>query len=323
MEDKALSAFLSYLANEKQASEHTLESYKIDIVQFAELVLNVKDAAPAWDAVNVYDARKFILALQEQKEARTSIQRKISAMRSFFRFQVREEFVKQNPFIGLTSPKREQKLPKFLTVEQITKLLDAPSAYWKDADAKGIAKDEAHANLAAARDSAILETIYSGGMRISEAAGLNLNSIDLISDIAKVRGKGKKERICALGKPAADAIARYLKIRASWTADSRKDAPLFINHDGGRLSVRSIQRSLKNYLTMAGLPRDLTPHKLRHSFATHLLDAGADLRSVQEMLGHANLSTTQIYTHVSAERLKTVYAKAHPRSGAKKQNDED
>lgn len=323
MEDKALSSFLSYLANEKQASEHTLASYRIDIVQFSELVMNAKESAPAWDAVTVYDARKFILALQEEKEARTSIQRKISAMRSFFRFMVREGFVKKNPFAGLTSPKREQKLPKFLTVEQITKLLDSPSAYWKDAAAKGIAKDEAHANLAAARDSAILETIYSGGMRISEAAGLNLSSIDLISDIAKVRGKGKKERICALGKPAATAISRYLKIRESWTSDSRKDAPLFINHDGGRLSVRSIQRSLKNYLTMAGLPNDLTPHKLRHSFATHLLDAGADLRSVQEMLGHANLSTTQIYTHVSAERLKNVYAKAHPRSGAKKQDTEE
>ncbi|OGV31027.1 MAG: hypothetical protein A2020_00125 [Lentisphaerae bacterium GWF2_45_14] len=323
MEDKALGAFLSYLANERQASEHTLDSYRIDMIQFAELVMEVKDGSAEWNNVSIYDARKFILALQELKEARTSIQRKISAMRSFFRFLVREEFVKQNPFIGLTSPKREQKLPKFLTVDQITKLLDAPTAYWKDAAEKGVAKDENHAVLAAARDSAILETIYSGGMRISEAAGLNIGSIDLISDVAKVRGKGKKERICALGKLATSAINRYLKIRSAWTSDSRRESPLFINHDGGRLSVRSIQRSLKSYLTMAGLPRDLTPHKLRHSFATHLLDAGADLRSVQEMLGHANLSTTQIYTHVSSERLKAVYAKAHPRSGSKKLDDAD
>jgi len=314
MDDSALNDFVSYLSNEKQASRHTLENYRRDIVQFAELVLNSENKSPNWAGVSVYDARQLVLELQKESLARTSIQRKVSSLRSFFRFLVREEKVKQNPFVGLTSPKKQHRLPQYMTVKEVDNLLGAPSAYWREAIEKGIVKCDDLARMAEARDSTILEIIYSGGLRISEAIGLNLNSIDMISDIMKVRGKGKKERICAVGGPAVKALKRYLAFRENWTANNRKEAPLFINKDGGRLTARSVQRSLKNYLATAGLPSDMTPHKLRHSFATHLLDAGADLRSVQEMLGHANLSTTQIYTHISAERLKTVYAKAHPRA---------
>jgi integrase/recombinase XerC len=201
-----------------------------------------------------------------------------------------------------------------MSVSEVARLLDAPSAYWREIRRKGKMKDEAHTYLAEARDTAVLEVIYSGGLRISEASGMNIGSIDLLSDIMKVRGKGKKERICALGSPAVKALTRYLRIRSAHTSDNRANAPLFINKNGLRLTARSVQRFFKNYLVQAELPRDMTPHKLRHSFATHLLDAGADLRSVQELLGHANLSTTQIYTHVSAERLKKVYSTAHPRA---------
>ena len=290
--DRSLSGFLAYLNSERNASGHTLESYRMDIEQFSRLTLNAdaSEQCVEWNSVSVHDAR------------------------SFYRYLEREHIVESNPFAGLASPKKQKLLPKYMTVAEVSRLLDSVDAVWRDASAKGIVKSEENAQLSAARDGAILEVIYSGGLRISEALGLNLSSVDLIGGIMKVRGKGKKERLCGLGGPAERALRKYLRIRALWTADARREAPLFINQDGGRLTPRSFQRNFKLYLAAAGLPSDMTPHKLRHSFATHLLDAGADLRSVQELLGHANLSTTQIYTHISAERLKAVYNKAHPRA---------
>ncbi|OGV54666.1 MAG: hypothetical protein A2017_19295 [Lentisphaerae bacterium GWF2_44_16] len=315
MEDNNLKDFLSYLQNEKQASAHTVDNYRRDILQFVRLLFKKETSELSdWKSVDVYTARKLVLELQSEKLGRASIMRKVSALRSFFRFMVRENLVPKNPFIGLTSPKKQQRLPKYMTVPEMDKLLSAPSVYWKDALAKGLPKSEDSAEFAIARDTAILEVIYSGGLRISEAVGLRLSDIDLLSDIIKVRGKGKKERICALGKPSVAALKKYIAFRKARTANDTPSAPLFINKHSTVLTARSVQRSLKNYLMMAGLPSDMTPHKLRHSFATHMLDAGADLRSVQELLGHANLSTTQIYTHVSAERLKAVYSKAHPRA---------
>lgn len=317
--DNDVTNFLNYLRNEKQASEHTVKSYGMDIEQFALLMLK-KDIAsdPAavagWDSIDVYSARLFVVELQNQKLSKTSVMRKISTMRSFYRFLVREERIRQNPFVGLRAPKRDKRLPKYLSVEEVGRLLDAPSLYWKKAEIDGTSKDAESANFANARDSAILEVIYSGGLRISEVLGLNLGDIDLVSDVIKVRGKGKKERIAALGGPAVKAINKYLEARKLRSSNTKPVAPLFVNKAGGRITPRSFQRFFKSYLIQAGLPADMTPHKLRHSFATHLLDAGADLRSVQELLGHANLSTTQIYTHISAERLKTVYVKAHPRA---------
>ena len=314
--DPGLAGFLAYLHAERNASDHTGESYRMDIEQFTKMVLN-KDAGQTridWEDVSVHDARSFVVGLQNDELSKTSINRKMSAMRSFYRYMLRENLVSNNPFAGLTSPKRGKLLPKYMTVAEVSRLLDSPAQYWQAANGQQLTKSDAHTQLSISRDSAILEVIYSGGLRISEAIGLNLGSVDLIGGVMLVRGKGKKERICALGGPANRALRSYLKVRADWNSDTRKEAPLFVNQDGNRITPRSFQRNFKLYLEQAGLPADLTPHKLRHSFATHLLDAGADLRSVQELLGHANLSTTQIYTHISSERMKAVYAKAHPRA---------
>ena len=309
-----LQNFLSYLRDERQASEHTVNSYERDARQFAGNIMDCAVREADWNSVDVYQARSFIVFLQKEGLAKTSILRKISSLRSFYRYLVREGQVEKNPFVGITSPKKGRKLPKYLSVEEVGALLDAPGAYWREASDKGFAKDADSANFAAARDSALLEVIYSGGLRISEALGLNFGDIDMGHGIIRVRGKGKKERIAALGAPAIRALKSYFKIRPLRSSAMENASPVFINRFGTRLSARSFQRLMKNYLTRAGLPFEMTPHKLRHSFATHLLDAGADLRSVQELLGHANLSTTQIYTHISAERLKAVYSKAHPRA---------
>ncbi len=312
MEDDFIEDFIIYLQNEKDASNHTIDNYSRDINQFIDLV--VKENIESWNNITVKNARKFILELQALELAKSSILRKISTLRSFFKFMIREEYVKNNPFSGLTTPKREQRLPKYLTVSEVEKLLLAPKSYWKMAKIKGTAKDAESAYFARMRDTALLEIIYSGGLRISEAVGLNFQSIDLLADVMKIRGKGKKERMCVIGKPASQALSEYLEARPLRSSLERPSSPLFINKDGNRLSARSFQRAFKVYLTEASLPFDMTPHKLRHSFATHLLNAGCDLRSVQALLGHENLSTTQIYTHISSERLKIVYAKAHPRA---------
>ena len=306
--------FLAYLRNERQASEHTISSYSLDIEQFAHLALNTSIEKADWKKADVYQARSFIVSLQKENPARTTILRKISSLRSFYRYLVREDVTEINPFIGITSPKKAKKLPKYMSIGEVGKLLDSPALYWKEALAKGLALDDDSAKFASARDTALLEVIYSGGLRISEALGLNFANMDNKHGIIKVKGKGKKERIAALGEPAKKALEHYFKIREIRSGNSLPPAPIFINKHGNRLSARSFQRFFKNYLMTAGLPHDMTPHKLRHSFATHLLNAGADLRSVQELLGHANLSTTQIYTHISSERLKIVYNKAHPRA---------
>ncbi len=310
--DEQLAAFLDYLKNERQASRHTIENYARDAEQFARFAGN--DAGFDWSSGDVHHARAFVVHLGEKGLSKTSISRKLSALRSFYRYLVRENAVTKNPFTGIVSPKRGRPLPKYLSVEEVGALLDAPGRYWTLQSASPSVKDKDAAHFAAVRDTAILELIYSGGLRISEALGLNMGDINLSQLVFKVRGKGKKERLAAMGPPAAKALGEYLLERSSRGASSRHDTPLFLNKFGKRLSPRTFQRNLKNYLSMAGLPNDMTPHKLRHSFATHLLDAGADLRSVQELLGHANLSTTQIYTHISAERLKAVYKKAHPKA---------
>jgi integrase/recombinase XerC len=306
--------FLAYLRNERQASEHTIANYAMDIEQFANLSLNSSLEKSKWQQADVYQARSFIVALQQNNLARSSILRKISSLRSFYRFLVREDVVNSNPFVGITSPKQSRKLPKYMSIDEVGNLLDAPALYWRSALAKGVAKDDDSAKFATARDTALLEVIYSGGLRISEALGLNFADMNIKQGIIKVKGKGKKERIAALGTPAMNALHHYFKIREIRSANTLPVAPVFINKHGNRLSARSFQRFFKNYLMTVDLPHDMTPHKLRHSFATHLLNAGADLRSVQELLGHANLSTTQIYTHISSERLKAVYNKAHPRA---------
>lgn len=315
-DDEMLKLFLRFLEGERNASAHTLNSYRIDILQFAELALGCtgKMEQIPWTSATVADARCFIVKLQENGVGKASTTRKLSALRSFYRFMEREDLAQQNPFSGLTSPKREKLLPKFMTVKEVDKLLGAPAAYWRERLENGIAMTEDSAELGETRDAAILEVIYSGGLRINEAMGLNMGDLDLFSDMMMIRGKGKKERYAALGAPAERALRTYFQVRNQYSSDRSKNAPVFINKHGKRLTARSFQRNFKEYLNQAGLPSDMTPHKLRHSFATHLLDAGADLRSVQELLGHENLSTTQIYTHITTERMKRIYNAAHPRA---------
>ncbi len=314
--DSGVQGFLKYLKAEKEASEHTLDNYFRDISQFVELVWRESGGLKNWSLLTVADARRFVVKLQARGLARRSIMRKVSTMRSFARFLVRESVLDGNPFTTLQTMKTPRRLPETLSVQEVGRLLDAPTAYWAANGAGGLgAKDADSAKFAAARDTAILEVIYSGGLRISEAINLDVKDLDFMSHVFIVRGKGKKERICVLGKPGATALKEYFDVREERGMGGRRSSgPLFLNKHGTRMSARSVQRNFKFYLRQAELPPDCTPHKLRHSFATHLLDAGADLRSVQEMLGHASLSTTQIYTHISAERLLKAYAQAHPRA---------
>jgi integrase/recombinase XerC len=295
--DALTEEFLTYLRIERDASVLTLRNYSADIAAFHTWFEQKYQQPCDWRAINGFHLRGYLVYLNERKFDRATIHLKMSALRSLFKWLVRTERVKQNPVVGLTLPKKTRKLPKFLTIQQVEALLKAP--------VKGKAKD----GLSAWRDKAILETLYSSGIRIHELVQLNDDDVDVLGEVVQVRGKGKKERLGALGGPAIDALQKYLELRARSTR-----GPLFVNRFGDRLTARSVQRMLKKYLVAAGLDPSLTPHKLRHSFATHMLDAGADLRSVQELLGHANLSTTQIYTHITPERLKKVYEKAHPRA---------
>jgi len=296
--DALTDGFLTYLRAERDASPLTLRNYAAEIEAYRAWH-DAKTQPPLeWSRVDAFQVRSYLVHLSEDRYDRATIHLKMSALRSFFRWLVRSERMKQNPVVGLTMPKLQRKLPKFLTIQQIDALLDAP-----------LADKKPDSQLAVWRDKAILEVLYSGGLRIHELTGLNDDDLDVLGEVVRVRGKGKKERLTPLGAPAIAAVQKYLELRQRGAR-----GPLFVNRFGGRLTPRSVQRMLKKYLIAAGLDPSLTPHKLRHSFATHMLDAGADLRSVQELLGHANLSTTQIYTHITPERLKKVYDKAHPRA---------
>lgn len=315
--DRNILSFTGYMSDERNASPHTLESYQLDLFQFARMMLNCDPAGTDgadWGSVTVNDARSFIVLVQKDGASKVSVMRKLSALRTFYRYLIREGRVETNPFLGLSAPKRSKPLPRYMSVEEVGRLLDSVEPLWRELASNGVAKTESGAHFSSLRDSAMLEAIYSGGLRISECLSLNLGDIDILSGVMKIRGKGKKERYAAIGRPCAKALRSYISERKSWTSESKSTSPLFINQDGARLTARSFQRFFKLYLQKAGLPPDLTPHKLRHSFATHLLDAGADLRSVQELLGHENLSTTQIYTHISTEHMKEVYRRAHPRA---------
>ncbi|MBQ7206986.1 MAG: tyrosine recombinase XerC [Lentisphaeria bacterium] len=313
MTDPLLESFLHYLGTERNASPHTIDAYRRDIAEFG---LRIRDDGnfSDWAAVDHDQARAFVMRLFDAGDSKRSVQRKLSSLRSFFRFQIKHEQLTENPFSGLAPIKSDKPLPVVMSVSDIDRLISGVRDYWTSAAAAGLSKSEDAAEFAEARDAAMIELIYSGGLRIGEAVGLNLGDVDLNSRVVRVRGKGKKERLAAIGTPCCSALRTYFPRRRSVGAERRSDSPLFVNRFGERITARSFQRNLKNYLQTAGLPPDFTPHKLRHSFATHLLDAGADLRSVQEMLGHENLSTTQIYTHVTAERMRQVYKKSHPRA---------
>lgn len=317
--DPCVQHFIQYLEGEKNASEHTISNYLIDIRQFCEITWGESATAPfKWREADRFSARKFLVFFQKLEMAPTTTGRKLSALRSFYKFLLREEYVEQNPFSGLNLPKKGNYLPQILSVDEVGRLLDAPAEFDRRQAPPSNPKLKLWREYMVARDAAILEMLYSTGMRINELVKLPEDSIDLLSGVARVRGKGKKERLCPLGSPATRALMKNLETRENvLLLEGKRDvrSPVFLNKNGGAITARSIERMMKKYVLFCHLNAELTPHSLRHSFATHLLDAGADLRSVQELLGHASLSTTQIYTHVSVERLKEVYQLAHPRAG--------
>jgi tyrosine recombinase XerC len=293
--------FLKYLEAERHASPLTIRNYSTELRFFREWLLAEFKPAPAWTQLELIHFRRHLMHLDKQGKSRASVLLKLSALRSFFRWMIRQSLLKKNPMSGLVSPKRQRKLPKFLSVTEMGRLLDAPMQ---------LLKTEQLDRCAALRDRAMIETIYSTGLRVHELVGLNNDDLDALGETLRVRGKGKKVRLEPIGEPAIRAIREYQQV----VGNTQRGGPMFIGNPGKRLTPRRVQQVLKRYLISAGLDANITPHTLRHSFATHLLNAGADLRSVQELLGHANLSTTQIYTHVTTDRLKKVYDKAHPRA---------
>ena len=255
--------------------------------------------AGSWKSAAATDYRAWMLDMMKKDMARASVRLRLSALRAFHAFLLRRNFVEKNVLREVLLPKAEKQLPRFMTTKQVESLIETPAAQEKPKQAPA---------WMAARDTAIIELFYSTGMRLSELGGLDVSDVDVISETARVTGKGAKERVCPVGGPALDALSKYRQ------AARVHSGPLFINKSRSRLSTRTIWHMIRAHLVQAGLPANLSPHKLRHSFATHLLDNGADLRSVQTLLGHASLSTTQIYTHVTTERLKRAYESAHPRA---------
>jgi integrase/recombinase XerC len=308
--DAATEKFALYLAAERNLSGHTLDGYMLDLKQFANFCWpDVVEGARAWGAAGLSEARRFLSELAKNGAGATTVRRKLAALRTFYRYLQREGVVVDNPFSTLKGPRKVKTLPKVLSIGDIQKFLDAPLKKFSDGRL---------GEFAALRDTAVFEFLYSTGCRISEAISVKWGDIDFSRGTLIVTGKGSKERLVILGSKALAALLR-LKDHLSATGGALVlgDSHVFLSDRLEKASARFIERRMKTYLRESGLPEDLSPHKLRHSFATHLLDAGADLRSVQEMLGHASLSTTQIYTHVSVERLKDEYAKAHPRSGGR------
>jgi integrase/recombinase XerC len=297
---QAIARFLQYLQVERNASDLTIKSYREDLMALAEYLADCHGGTcPEPGQISVLELRGYVAALHEAEYAKTTIARRLASLRSFFRFGQREGWVKSNPAKPLRNPRRSRSLPHFLSTEDLGRLLQSPPA-------------DQPSGL---RDRAILETMYSAGLRVSELVGLNDSDLDFAGSVLRVRGKGRKERLAPIGSYAQRALKRWLAVRKlSPREPSGTDAPVFVNKSGRRITTRSVARMLEKYLRITGLDRRTTPHSLRHSFATHLLDRGADIRSVQELLGHKSLVTTQIYTHVSTAGLREVYEKAHPRA---------
>ena len=291
--NKRVEDFLNFLTTEKGASEHTTKNYGIDLREFMKFIEEKE-----LPGLTYLDIRSFLAFLKTREYSKNSISRKLACLRSFFKYLVRENVLAQNPAAGIATPKKEKRLPSFMNPDEITKLLDAPDKNsWEEK-----------------RDKAILEMLYSSGLRVSELAGLNHDDLDFFGGLVRVRGKGKKERIVPVGQTALNSLRAYWDMKAPREAASAIKKPLFISRIGSRLTDRSVRRMILKYVKRTGLGKEISPHTFRHSFATHMLDRGADLRSVQELLGHANLSTTQIYTHVTTQRLKDAYMAAHPRA---------
>lgn len=295
----AIQGFIRYLRVERNSSAHTLKSYQDDFASFEEYLRERVGTELTPEDLTIPVLRGYVTYLHECQYARTTIARRLACLRSFFRYTTREGITPNNPAKALRTPRVGRKLPNFLTTEDIVRLLEAPPAN----------------TMMGLRDRAILETMYSAGLRVAELVGVNVDDWDRDANILRVRGKGKKERITPVGTYAAKALERWMVVRVpSPTGKPQEVSAIFLNRFGKRLTTRSIGRMLEGHIQTCHLQQHVSPHTLRHTFATHLLDGGADLRSVQELLGHQSLTTTQIYTHVSTRRLKETYENAHPHS---------
>jgi integrase/recombinase XerC len=329
-ESTTIQKFLDYLRFERRFSEHTAKCYGADLTQFSQFLVSASDGSPP-DTEPISPAehhggsatavatkanpkvdqlllsagtdvvRTYLAFLNEKQYSKATIARKLATLRSFYKYLVKRNQLTSNPVVAVRTPKQDKKLPRFLDYEEVKKLLDTPPVN----------------SWLGARDRAILETLYSTGIRVSELVALNMDDIDFLGEIVHIRGKGKKERITPIGSSALQVIQHYMEFRNKRAQNNGNfdSKVLFVNKHGKRLSTRSVRRKMDKYLKMAGLDPAISPHTLRHSFATHMLNNGADLRSVQELLGHQSLSTTQVYTHLTTTKLKDVYENAHPRSG--------
>ncbi len=318
--------FSNYLKFEKHFSSHTAKCYGADLEQYVSFLSEQGDSEHSTDVANPWDTsggnatatevqqkveidklllgadvntiRQFMASLASQQYSKSTTARKLATLRSFYKFLVKREYVTSNPVTSIKTPKQDKKLPKFLEYAEVQRLLNTPPAN----------------TWLGARDRAILEVLYCTGMRVSELVALNMDDVDFLSEVIHIRGKGKKERISPIGSSALQQIQAYIEYRNKRMANNSDfdGKVLFANKHGQRLSTRSVRRKMDKYLVEAGLDPSISPHTLRHSFATHMLNNGADLRSVQELLGHQSLSTTQIYTHVSTNQMNEQYHNAHP-----------
>jgi integrase/recombinase XerC len=316
MLDQLLAQFLDHLRYERNVSAHTLRNYESDLLQFFEYLapfdaqskpnatkpLPNRQAEPNLKQIDHLTIREWMATLHSDKKKKTSIARKLAALRTFFQFLVREGAIELNPAKLVATPRKEKKLPVHLSIEDAVRFIETPDTETDFGK----------------RDRAILELLYATGVRVSELVQLDLRDVDFKNKLLRVFGKRRKERIVPFGDPAARALQDYLDIRQRFLMNapvSKRDVqPLILNYQGTRMTARSVGRLVEKYIRLCAGIHDISPHALRHSFATHLLDSGADLRDIQELLGHARLSTTQIYTHVSMEKLIEVYDKAHPKA---------
>ncbi|TFG50809.1 MAG: tyrosine recombinase XerC [Candidatus Brocadiia bacterium] len=334
-ENIVIQDFLNYLRFEKRFSEHTAKCYGADLVQFGEYLVSGSNEGENYAGetssghhdygagtavatqrqlsldqflltVDVNMVRSYMVILNEKQYSKSTIARKLATLRSFYKFLVKRNRLGSNPVLSIRTPKQDKKLPKFLEYEDIKKLLGTPPTD----------------SWLGARDRAMLETLYSTGIRVSELVALNMDDVDFLGEVIRVRGKGKKERVTPISSSALQVIQHYMEFRSKRAQSNSNFDPkvLFVNKHGKRLSTRSVRRKMDKYLVMAGLDPSISPHTLRHSFATHMLNNGADLRSVQELLGHQSLSTTQVYTHLTTSKIKEVYDNAHPRDNENNQD---
>jgi integrase/recombinase XerC len=293
--NKEISEFLSFLRHEKNASPHTLAAYERDLRQVAAYL---KEREVRWDKAGNVLLRGFLAELHEKKRKKSTVGRKLAALRSFYAFCIRKKWTTENPAKVLATPRQEKKVPSFLSEDEATALLDLPRS----------------GKLLDLRDKAILELFYATGIRVSELVGIETGDLHFGERLVRVRGKGKKERIVPFGRKARETLEEYSRSRRCLIDKEAAEPAFFLNYRGRRLTTRSVQRMVRKHIRRTAVARKISPHSLRHSFASHLLGRGADLRVIQELLGHASLATTQKYTHVDLKQLLAVYKKSHPRS---------